>query len=102
MDLSLLLTAAVVGIFVSLGLASLTLAATERLGGGAIVLIAVVAIGVSYWRFGTWQLVGKSPTMDLLPNFGSIAAGALVGAVIGAILPLILNAIGESMRGDVY
>lgn len=100
MDISLIGNAAILGAVASLGMTSLGLGFTGRLGGVLLLLIALSAIGLGGWVLIDWTHIKGVATADLLPKLGTIALGSLIGAVVGAILPVILNAIGESMRGD--
>lgn len=100
MDMPLLAAAAVAGALVSLSLSSIALGVTERLGASAIVAISVAAIALALWLGIDWAHVDTGKLTALLPTAGKLAGASLVGAVVGAILPLILSAIGGSMRGD--
>ena len=100
MNYDLIGNAAILGAVASLAVTSLGLGVTGRLGGALVLLIAFAAMALSGWVLVDWPHVSAVPTAELLPRLGTIAGGALVGAVVGAILPLILNAIGDAMRGD--
>lgn len=100
MDYDLIGNAAIHGAVASLAIASLGLGFTGRFGGGLVLMVALSALTLSGWVLVDWTSIKGVATATLLPQFGTIAFGAVAGAVIGAILPLILSAIGESIRGD--
>ncbi|MCW3846420.1 hypothetical protein OF829_04155 [Sphingomonas sp. LB-2] len=100
MDYDLIGNAAIYGALASLAVASLGLGVSGRFSGGLALVIAIAAMALSGWVLVDWTHVTGAQVMQMLPRLGTIAGGALAGAVIGVILPLILNAIGEAMRGD--
>lgn len=100
MDYDLIGNAAIHGAIASLAISSLGLGFTGRFGGVLTLLVALSALALSGWLLVDWTNIKGVATATLLPQLGTIALGAIAGAVIGAILPLILNAVGDSMRGD--
>lgn len=100
MDYDLIGNAAILGAVASLAMTSLGLGFTGRLGGVLVLLVALASLGLSGWVLVDWMNIKGVAMADLAPRLGTIAGGALAGAVVGAILPMILNAIGEAMRGD--
>ena len=100
MDYDLIGIAAIYGAVASLAMTSLGLGLTGRLGGTLVLLIVLSALGLSGWMLVDWMHVTGASLTAMLPRLGTIAGGSIAGAVVGAILPLILNAIGEAMRGD--
>jgi hypothetical protein len=101
MDYNLIGNAAILGAVASLAFMSLGLVVVGRLNGGLAFFVALAAIVFSGWVLVDWTQVSAFQQVTAMwPRLGTIAGGAVAGAVVGSILPLILNAIGEAMRGD--